>query len=1242
MFKQCDVTIVQLKKRSYRLVDMMRFILGILAFLSFGDSVFAMKDDESERKLLPSAHSKQEKYRPLPSSASTSSYPAERGKGPVYPSYLSPHQEKQFHATKMPIASPHSLAPTYPEGYPYQIHGYLKITYNDKSQRILTGTLIGPSHVLVGGHHFANVVNSKELIFYPLTKEGKILKDGISAAPLADAAYFNDWEQGKNDTRFAGKPIGGAAIVTLDCAIGNLIGYADLCAVSKGSLQGQIICLGGIHGPINYAALEKGNQRFTINITTNTIESEEDSFLQVANKPGLAQQAEVMLARIGERYAVIGLGRGAEDEEHIFQRLTEERLKKLKEAVEKFKPINYIPKMVSNTTTTTSKTTTTVSKIKFPNEPKPLSLEATEEDLEGIIIIPDQDNKNKGPNNKLAKKIKVQDSPLEHHPDPTKDRGNLRHMVDIYLKKRTFMRYCYLLLKHAYGFHPLAEAMLSVSYKFCQPHNDEERNEERKRDETLGGFFDLVLRELSLLHRYHAQETDLTPSDEVLAELTENQADLIEVKSRLEDVEELFKTVTGDPLKRLQAEKQDLLAKKKGLEEKISPVVDKSKLAVQQEELLSDDQKEERELVKQPKKLNAVMESKYKEELEKESKKSELEKQAEAAYLLGQCYLWGWGCKQDFDKAMIQFEKASSSQKCPKAYEILGHLHAGGIGVKRNNDEAIKYYTKFAEVDSDGYLHLAHFEHITDSAMGNERTLEKLRRAAEEKNPIALRALSTLEVETMVFSTYEKYINYFKDKNKELVQPNQEAERDNKVSKIIEGELGELPALGKYYYFGRGGEKNDFLAALCFALYDLSRDPDTLTMLISEVASVPADSQGYDAFAKEKLVIQAKKDNCYNFVKTLITNIDSIDRQDINKKKALKNLCDIKIVFLNQLSQSEDFNKFLKELCVMLEVSETESVIQQLKLQVVNLLITWEAKERFQQLVQRLAPFLQSSGKNKELYEDSLQLLENLANKKMKKMNNNQELSAVNFELFLEYSRWPKNQSYRQALGHCFMWGWSIKPYELCHYGKAATVFTLATKKKQNYEEWGSLCNWLRECRDTQRNKVSLKEKDNWLGPDNRYRTLMMNIPLKTRKLDALVSLARLGYPVGFYNLGKDVMKDAPTFAFECFTQASSDPKAASKLAELYFTVEGIDGKRNKKKKDQRTEAFTLWQQAALQGVPAAQFYLGNCYLRGWGTERDNEQASLWLEKAYQNGYVPSKKTIPNFTKPYNPLELGF
>ena len=1226
---------------------MMRYILGILAFLSFGNSVFAMKVDESERRVLSSAHSKQEKNRQLPSAqvpASTSSYPAERGKGPMYPSYLSPEQEKQFHATKKPIASTHSLAPTYPQGYPYKIHGYLRITYNDKSQRISTGTLIGPSHVLIGGYHFANVVDIKELIFYPLsTNEGKTLKVGIPAAPLADSAYFNDWEQGKNDTRLAGKPIGGAAIVILDQPIGNLTGYADLCAVSNDCLQGQTICLGGIHGPINYAALEKGNQRFTIKITTNTIESEDDSFLQVADKPSLAQQAEVMLARLGERYAVIGLGRGAEDEEHIFQRLTEERLEKLKEVLGKFKPINDIPKMVSNTTTTVSNSSST---LRFLHEPKPLSLEATEEDLEDTLedilkdmtIIVDQDNKKKGPNNTRAKKIKVQDSPLEHHPDPSKDRGNLRHKVYIYLEKKTFMGYCYLLLEHACGFHPLAKAMLSVSYKFCQPHNDEER----KRAETLGGFFDLALRELSLLHRYYAQETDLAPSDKVLAELTENQAHLIEVKSRLEDLEELFKIVTGDALKRLHAEKRDLLAEKEGLEEKISPVVDKSKLAVQQEALIPDDQKEERELVKQPKKLTAVMESKYKKELEKESKESDPEKQAEASYLVGQSCLWGWGCKQDFGQAVKQFEKASSSQKCPKAYEILGYLHAGGIGVERNSEEALKSYTEFAKVDSDGYLHLAHFEHITDTVMGNKRTLQKLRSAAKENNPIALRALSILEVETRIFNTYEMYIKYFKDQYDELVQAKQKAERDNKISKIIQGELNELPALGKYYYFGRGGEKNNFLAALCFALHDLSRDPDTLTMLVSEVASVPANSPAYDAFVKERLVIQAKKDNCYNFVKTLATKIRSIDKQSISPKKAFQNLRETEIVFLHQLSRPEGFNHFLKELCVMLDLSETESVIQQLKVEVIDLLITWEAKERFQQLVQRLVPFLQSSGNNRELYEDSLQLLENIVNKKIKKISNNKEFSDINFELLLECSRWSKNQIHRQALGHCFMWDWSIEPYKLCNYEKAATVFVFAAKKKLNSEEWGSLRNWLGECGDTQKNKVLLKEKDNWLGPDNRKRTLMTGIPLKTRKLEAFLRLAHLGYPVGFYKLGKAVMDDAPTLAFECFTQANSVPKAVSKLAVLYFTVEGIDGKGKRKRKDERTEAFTLWTQAALQDVPDAQFYVGNCYLRGWGTERDEGEASKWLEKAYNNGYSPNDKTISSFKKSYNPLELGF
>jgi len=1110
------------------------------------------------------------------------------------------------------------------------------------------------------------------------------------------------------------KPIGGAAVVTLDNPIGNVRGYADLSIVSNGCLQDQTICLGGIHGGLNYDALAKGNQNFTIKITNNNISEAKDGLIYVGerDKPGLAQQAEIMLTRVGDKYTVIGIGRGIEDEEHIFQRLTGERIEKLKEILTSFKPICERPIPLIYMEPIRTKRILT-----FPNEPKPLSLEATEEDLEDITIISSEGHRSKSSHIPLANKLKMQDSALEHHPDPAKDRGNLRHKFYIYIENRTFMSYCYLLLEHARGFHPLAGAMLSAAFKFCLPDKDEEK----KREESLGGFFDLVLRELSLLQRYHAQETDLTPSHNDLEKLLKNQASLVAIKSRLEDIEVLLKEATGKPLKDLKTDKQALLMQKKQLEEEISPVVDKSKLSIQQEELIPDDQKKERELVKQPNKLRAFMEARYKEELVREAEESEAEKQAMAWYRLAQYHLWGWGCAQDFGKAMSYLEKAALSGKCPKAYEMIGHLHASGIGTPQRKEEAIKAYEEFAKADSDGYLHLAHFEHIKRTVMGQQQTLIYLKKAEKESNPIALRALAIMNEEMSEFDTFKEYIKHLKTMYKKLVQAEQKAMPENMVSKLEEGELSVLPALGKHYYFGRGGVKqNDFLAALCYALNNVAQDPDVLRVLVDEDPSVSGSSQGQEELAQEKLKQHAEKDNCSTFIRTLIsvdmakriqalknsaeeetdfsrqisetegfenfirklcvmfdveldkniiqqlkskvTNLAAAGKvkegfQELVQKlipfiessgkpkriQALENLDGVDINFSCQLSQPEGFNSFLRELCVVLCIKSDKSSLQQLKSRVIDLVIAEEVKERFKKLVQKLVPFIASSGQNREKYEDSLKQLEKLANKKILKITGSTTFDSDTYWKLVDNSRKKESKDHRQAIGHCFMWRWLLPNYNYTLYNEklAATVFSYAAKKKLNYNEWGPLWRWIEEYGNSQKSEVELKENDNWLQPDNRFRTIRMKFPYKIGKLDALAQLAALGYPVGFYELGKTTMKDAPTMAFEFLGKIEGDPKAMSKLAKLYFTVEGIDGTSKKKRKEDRIEAFVLWDRAAHQGNPEAQFYSGNCYLRGWGTKVDKDLGQQRLNQAYENGYRPNDKTIECFKNPINPFNFG-
>src|SRR5262245_50089928 len=56
----------------------------------------------------------------------------------------------------------------------------------------------------------------------------------------------------------------------------------------------------------------------------------------------------------------------------------------------------------------------------------------------------------------------------------------------------------------------------------------------------------------------------------------------------------------------------------------------------------------------------------------------------------------------------------------------------------------------------------------------------------------------------------------------------------------------------------------------------------------------------------------------------------------------------------------------------------------------------------------------------------------------------------------------------------------------------------------------------------------------------------------------------------------------------------------------------------------QESEAAQLMEEAALGGVPQAQFFLGNAYKRGQGVEKNLGTAVFWWAKASEYGYQPS------------------
>lgn len=56
--------------------------------------------------------------------------------------------------------------------------------------------------------------------------------------------------------------------------------------------------------------------------------------------------------------------------------------------------------------------------------------------------------------------------------------------------------------------------------------------------------------------------------------------------------------------------------------------------------------------------------------------------------------------------------------------------------------------------------------------------------------------------------------------------------------------------------------------------------------------------------------------------------------------------------------------------------------------------------------------------------------------------------------------------------------------------------------------------------------------------------------------------------------------------------------------------------------------AFSLYQQAADQGLPPAMFALGDCYFLGNGVKKDTDTAVEWYHKALADGYEPDETDI--------------
>ncbi|MBL8675835.1 MAG: sel1 repeat family protein, partial [Alphaproteobacteria bacterium] len=163
----------------------------------------------------------------------------------------------------------------------------------------------------------------------------------------------------------------------------------------------------------------------------------------------------------------------------------------------------------------------------------------------------------------------------------------------------------------------------------------------------------------------------------------------------------------------------------------------------------------------------AQLQTRMKSEFKRLEQEVEVEKKGKSGNLnplcsLALCYIWGWGCEQNIDKAIEYLEAGvketetfkearghiegvpssdilEANETLAHAYEILGHLYS----YKGDQKKARTKYTELANINSNGNLHLANYyfmrnENVTRTE--NAMALRHVETAVEKRNPIALRA----------------------------------------------------------------------------------------------------------------------------------------------------------------------------------------------------------------------------------------------------------------------------------------------------------------------------------------------------------------------------------------------------------------------------------------------------------------------------------------------------------------------
>lgn len=114
--------------------------------------------------------------------------------------------------------------------------------------------------------------------------------------------------------------------------------------------------------------------------------------------------------------------------------------------------------------------------------------------------------------------------------------------------------------------------------------------------------------------------------------------------------------------------------------------------------------------------------------------------------------------------------------------------------------------------------------------------------------------------------------------------------------------------------------------------------------------------------------------------------------------------------------------------------------------------------------------------------------------------------------------------------------------------------------------------------------------------------------------------------------------------AYECFLKAYNlgHPKSAFQLGFVYSDpfysarklgkLSGVKIPDNPVKRDM-TKAFQFYLESAKTGYVTAQYAVGECYEKGDGVKKNEDEAQKWFEKAAAQGHLQAQEKLGNKTK---------